>query len=103
MDNFKIIYKILSILEKSMDLENFNIELLDYERLKISKERFDKILIMLFEAGYIKGVNVHQWLGGQTEVEFSQIAITLEGLAYLAENSLMKKAYNIAKGISDIV
>lgn len=39
MDNFKIIYKILKLLEKYMDHEEIPVELLDPEGLDISKER----------------------------------------------------------------
>lgn len=39
MDNFKIIYKILSTLEKSMDLEQCNVDSISPERLNISEER----------------------------------------------------------------
>lgn len=38
MDNFKIIYKILSVLEKSMDLENVDIERISSNNLGIPQE-----------------------------------------------------------------
>lgn len=40
MDNFKAVYKILSSLEKAMDLPNFDIEQISAEKLGVSKERF---------------------------------------------------------------
>ncbi len=39
MDNFKIIYRILSTLEKSMDLEECNLDCISPETLHISSER----------------------------------------------------------------
>lgn len=39
MDNFKAVYKILSALEKSMDLEDFDIDLISPQRLEVSWER----------------------------------------------------------------
>ncbi len=39
MDNFKSIYKILSALEKSMDLEECNLACISPEALNISEER----------------------------------------------------------------
>ena len=42
MDNFKVIYKILSVLEKSMDLEQCNPESISAETLRISQERWNK-------------------------------------------------------------
>ena len=47
MDNFKIIYKILSALEKSMDLEECNLDSISSEALKISNERWNKYIEML--------------------------------------------------------
>lgn len=46
MDNFKIIYKILSTLEKSMDLEQCNLDSISPEVLKISEERWNKYIEM---------------------------------------------------------
>ena len=44
MDNFKYIYRILKILEKSMDLEEFDMELIGYKELDISKLRWSRIV-----------------------------------------------------------
>lgn len=103
MDNFKIIYKILSVLERSMDLEQCNIERISPEALKISKERWNKYIEMLLDAGYIKGVNIEKYITGETEVDVDGIQITLKGLEYLSENSIMQKMYNTAKGITDLL
>ena len=40
MDNFKAVYKILSTLEKSMDLSEVDLEAIDHNALEISKERW---------------------------------------------------------------
>ncbi len=56
MDNFKFIYKILSALEKSMDLEECNLDCIIPEMLNISEERWNKYMEMLLDAGYIKGI-----------------------------------------------
>ncbi len=47
MDNFTIIYKILKALEAAMDFEAFDVSKISHERLGISYERWEKILIML--------------------------------------------------------
>ncbi len=47
MDNFKFIYKILSALEKSMDLEEYNLACISPETLNISEERWNKYMEML--------------------------------------------------------
>ena len=40
MDNFKVIYKILKIIEKSMDLEEFDKENISKERFELSEPRY---------------------------------------------------------------
>lgn len=103
MDNFKIIYKILSTLEKSMDLEQCNMECISPEKLKISEERWNKYIEMLLDAGYIKGVRIQKYVTGDTSIDADDIRITLKGLEYLSENSIMQKMYKAAKGITDLV
>lgn len=103
MDNFKIIYKILSTLEKSMDLERCNMECISPEKLKISEERWNKYIEMLLDAGYIKGVRIQKYVTGDTSIDADDIRITLKGLEYLSENSIMQKMYKTAKGITDLI
>ena len=102
MDNFKIIYKILSVLEKSMDLENVDIERISSNNLGISQQRWNKYMEMLLDAGYIKGVTIQKYVTGETNVDAEDIRITLKGLEYLSENSIMQKMYKAAKGITDL-
>ena len=103
MDNFKIIYKILSVLEKSMDLENVDIERISSNNLGISQQRWNKFMEMLLDAGYIKGVTIQKYVTGETNVDAEDIRITLKGLEYLSENSIMQKMYKAAKGITDLI
>ena len=58
MDNFKIIYKILKILEKAMDLEEFDKSSISKERLELSEARWCRIMALIVEEGYVKGVEV---------------------------------------------
>lgn len=103
MDNFKIIYRILRILEKAMDLEDFDMEQISAENLKISEARWCSLMEMLADEGYIKGVRISRSIDGQIIVNQSNVRITLKGLEYLNENSFMKKAANLAKGVSDFI
>lgn len=103
MDNFKIIYKILSVLEKSMDLENVDIERISSNNLGISQQRWNKYMEMLLDAGYIKGVTIQKYVTGETNVDAEDIRITLKDLEYLSENSIMQKMYKAAKGITDLI
>lgn len=103
MDNFKIIYKILSTLEKSMDLEQCNLDSIAPEKLKISDERWNKYIEMLLDAGYVKGVKIEKYITGEKSIDAEDIQITLKGLEYLSENSIMQRMYKTAKGIADLV
>ena len=103
MDNFKIIYSILKSLEKSMDAEEFDKSRLSNESLKLSEPRWSRIMAMLAANEYVTGIEVwHSIDCDYPRVCITRPEITLKGLEYLSENSLMKKAANIAKGIKDI-
>lgn len=54
-------------------------------------------------AGYIKGVTIQKYVTGETNVDAEDIRITLKGLEYLSENSIMQKMYKAAKGITDLI
>ncbi|MBR1561594.1 MAG: YjcQ family protein [Ruminococcus sp.] len=103
MDNFKAVYKILSALEKAMDYPEFDIDQIGSGRLGVSEERWARYIEMMSDVGYIKGVRVYEDITGETRVENNGIRITLKGLEYLQENSIMKKIYNAAKGIKEII
>lgn len=102
MDNFTIIYKILSALDKAMDYPDFDISQIDANVLKVSEERWGRYMEMLVDNGFVKGVRVFKNICGETQVEDSGIRITLKGLEYLTENSMMKRVYKAVKGIKEI-
>jgi hypothetical protein len=102
MDNFKIIYRILKILENAMDVEEFDAAALSPDALGISHARRNAIMEMLIAEGYIAGAVVVRSLGGRG-IKLSDVRITLKGLEYLNDNSVMKKAAAIAKGIADLI
>ncbi len=101
MDNFKAIYRILSTLEKAMDLPEFDVEQISAAALGISEERWMRYLEMMLDVGLVKGVSMQRDITGYYRVDAEDIRITLKGLEYLQENSFMKKAYKMAKGIKD--
>ena len=102
-DNFKCIYKILRALEKAMDCTEFELSQIDYHKLEISKERWARYLEMMADIGYIKGIRVYKNITGETVVDNDDIRITLKGLEYLTENSIMQRIYKATKGIKDII
>ena len=102
MDNFKAVYRILSELEKAMDDNECDISKFDHEQLGVSYNRWIKYIQMMQEAGYIKGAEIKINLYDDILFDGSEMEITLKGLEYLTENSIMQRIYKAAKGIKDI-
>lgn len=102
-DNFKCIYKILKTLEKAMDYPEFDMSQINHEKLGTSKERWARYLEMMNDSGYIKGIRIYEDVTGEMCVEDFGIKITLKGLEYLTENSIMQRFYKAAMGVKDIV
>lgn len=103
LDNFKAVYKILSTLEKAMDLPEFDISLIGADKLGVSEERWARYIEMMADVGYIKGVSISKDITGSLNVDADNMRITLKGLEYLQENSIMQKIYRTAKGIKEII
>ena len=103
IDNFKAVYRILSSLEEQMDKSEVNVSKFDYEQLGITEERWTKYIEMMQDVGYIKGCNIYVNINDETICDTTDIKITLKGLEYLQENSIMQRIYKTAKGIKDII
>lgn len=103
MDNFSVIYRILRYLEKAMDYDEVDMDRISAATLKLSEQRWTAIMEMLTAEGYIDGMSLKRTLDGDVVLSVSNPRITLKGLEYLQENSLMKKAADIAKGIADFI
>lgn len=104
MDNFKIIYKILKILESAMSLEEFDKSLISAEKLNLSIPLWSRIMKMLVDNGYVTGIEVwNSFDCDYPKVSLVRSDITLKGLEYLNDNSLMKKIANAAKGITEVI
>lgn len=104
-EDFRTIYKILSILQKSMDYEAVDIRRLSADNLGITDSKRKALLSMLLKNEYVEGFQVTQYIGDSTpSIEgLEDIRITLKGLEYLEENSLMQKAARLAKGIAEVI
>lgn len=102
MDNFKAVYKILSALEKAMDLSEFDSKTIGPEVLGVTQERWNRYIEMMEDVGYIKGVSIKKNVLGDYIMDCKEMSITLKGLEYLQENSIMQKMYNFAKGIKEV-
>ncbi len=104
MNNFRIIYRILKYLEKAMTVEEPDFTPITAKGLNIPECQWLRLIKMLSDDKYIKGVLIYQDLSGKWELtEPFTPEITLRGLEHLQENSLMRKAANLAKGIAEII
>ena len=104
MEQFKQIYRILSILHKAMDLEEWDSKLLSPEALGISLPMWSRLMAMLLKEGYITGGEVWESFDvSYPKVKLVRPEITLKGLEYLEENGLMKKAEEMLKEVIHIV
>lgn len=101
MDNFKVIYRILKYIQTCMEYEEFDDEGFTAEHFGISQALFLNLLQMLLDAGYITGVKVVTDKLG-SELVIIHPRLTLEGMEYLEENTMIKKAYRLLKGIKGI-
>lgn len=86
-----------------MDLPEFDISLIGADKLGVSDERWARYIEMMADVGYIKCVIISKDITGSLNVDADNMRITLKGLEYLQENSIMQKIYRTAKGIKEII
>ena len=98
MDNFKAVYRILSALEKAMDLPEFDIDQIGVAALGVSEKCWSRYIEMMRDVGYFKGATIQRANTGELMVDAQNICITLKGLEFLQENGIMRKVYNDALG-----
>ena len=103
MENFKIIYKILKSIEESMDYEIFDENVISPEYLGVSKERWKALIIELLDNGHVTGIVKIPIMGDRIDLKIIKPKLTIKGMQYLEENSMMKRAYNLLKGIREII
>lgn len=96
--DFIVIYKILSALQAAMDSERLDTDSFAPDILGVTPNRLYALLEMLSDEGYIKGLVVTKRITG-TGYMLSEMKITLRGLEYLKENSLMNRALQVIRGI----
>ncbi|MDD6266456.1 MAG: YjcQ family protein [Clostridium sp.] len=102
MDNFRAVYHILSELEKALDSPKVDISRCDAEQLGVSENRWCSYIEMMEDVGYIKGAVIKRNIYGETLIDCDNMKITLKGLEYLQENSVMQRIYKTLKGIKEV-
>ena len=100
---FKTIYTLLNRLEKGLDYEDFDAEKeISPKALKITENRWNAYIKMLNDAGYITGVRIDDYINGEIDIDISEISLTLQGLQYLAENTMMVRMWNAFKTVKEV-
>lgn len=92
MKTLTAVHKILKFYDDNMDADEIDFSRLSAKSLKISENRFVRIMTMLSDGGYIDGLEVRENNDDTVDVLFENSSITLDGLKYYAENSLFLKA-----------
>ncbi|MGN8809382.1 YjcQ family protein [Absicoccus porci] len=81
-ESIKLIYRILKILEKSMDYSELDVDRLSPEALGTSLNRRNAILEMLLKKGYIDGITIKKYVDKESILGLGNIKITIFRGAY---------------------
>ena len=88
-----------------MGNEKFSVESISAKSLNISFEKWEQMLIIMQDEGYIKGIVTTKSL----EDKYNHISepiypkITIKGMEYLTSNSFMAKAKDMLKMAGEIL
>lgn len=111
---FTTVNTILRYIERQLDETVFDADGFTAERFGTTENRFARYLSMLAESGYVTGIRIID-NGEPTEFDgdirkyrrFDIIAdspaITIKGMQFLVENTMLARMYRTAKNIRDIV
>lgn len=101
---FRIIYAILyEIRENANEGKKTPKENISPERFGINDSRWLDIMEELIDNGYIKGMLIRNTKSGRLVSGIEDIALTLDGEAYLRDNTMMKKVAEALKDAKDIL
>ena len=105
MNDFKLIYRILKYLQLSLDIDEPDFSPICADALGMTQAKWSRIMKMLADDGFICGLRIIDV--DNAPYPFVQITkstcLTLKGLEYLEENSLMQKAAKIATGVVGVI
>lgn len=104
MKEFKVIYKILRILDQHKGDEEFDYEMISAKAMKLSFQEWEQLIIELQVSGYIRGIQYDQSMSDKFPhiVEPIRPVITLAGMEFLASNGMMRKARELLRLIGDL-
>jgi hypothetical protein len=100
MDKFKVIYQILNAIRTAPET-GFEAKNLCGELFGITDAEFEMIMKILKGGGYISGLKIIKTVG-KTQFVCDDVTITISGLEYLKENSMMQKIKRAEEGITNL-
>lgn len=101
---YGVIWHILNELDVALDVDGYKpAKELTAEKFGITENRFGHYLLMLQKAGYVDGVRTAKDITGKLNLDYSEIEITLDGIQFLLENSVMRKIAAAAERMGLIV
>jgi hypothetical protein len=106
MSDFRAIYRILRELSDAIDAEELDPRRLTPEAVGASGRRFNALLVMLVENGYVEGVTARRYASSRDpwpRAALVALRIALKGLEYLHENPLMRKCAEAAVGTAPAI
>ena len=103
MDNFKAVYRILNFLKKSEQYDEFDDERFNPKHFELTDRQFARTLERMIDDQHVKGIAIKFGADDYPAISLSDPRITSKGLEYLEENSLMRKAAKLAKGIREVL
>lgn len=103
VDNLRIVYRILSIIEKKMEYTQFDLSQLSPSSLGVSLELRNNLLCSIISAGYVEGATIKRNVLGEISIDLENARLSIAGMEYLSENSVMQKIARAAKGIAEVV
>lgn len=105
-DYFVIVYSILSYLYTCLKKgKEIDLKKVSHEGMPngVSKKYYTFIMNSLINDGLITGVTYHENILAEAYFEFSEeLSITVKGIQYLEENTVIEKAKLFLKDIKDI-
>ena len=101
-DNFDVIIAILKYLDETMDDERIDFSKVNAEALGISEPRYNRLLSIMLDEGYITGLT-RVPMSGQTYDSYKAMdpRLTMYGVQTLNDNKLSARALNFAKAIKE--
>ena len=108
MDYMKLLYRILRMASKAMDLDEIPAASEVYlpDVMKASQNEIESMICKAYEEGYITGVHcleIDGCVAHKVIMSNSYITPTIKGIEYLSNNSTMKKIASAMRGIKEII